>query len=133
MANTGLGNGVQGKGLAVVTGASSGIGRELANVSASAGYDLIVAADDPNIVDMAAHFRDLGVEVQSLQVDLSTIEGVDRLLEDIAADGRSVDLLMANAGQAIGKGFLDQDFGDVKRVVDTNIVGTLYLVHQVGQ
>jgi uncharacterized protein len=133
MANTELDDGLPGKGLAVVTGASIGIGLELANVAASKGYDLIVAADESKIVDMAAHFRDLGVAVQAVQVDLSTVEGVDRLLEDIAADGRSVDLLMANAGQGIGKGFLDQDFRDVKRVVDTNIVGTIYLVQQIGQ
>jgi uncharacterized protein len=82
---------------------------------------------------MAAHVHDLGVLVQAVNTDLSTIEGVDRLIEDIAADGRSVDLLMANAGRGLGKGFLDQDFLEVRHVVDTNILGTIYLVQQVGQ
>jgi uncharacterized protein len=121
------------KGLAVVTGASSGIGLELATIAASKGYDLIVAAEEAKIKDMAIHLHDYGVSVQAVQADLSTIEGVDRLIEDIAADGRSVDLLMANAGRGLGKGFLDQDFGEARRVIDTNIVGTTYLVQQVGQ
>ncbi len=120
-------------GLAVVTGASSGIGLELATIAASKGYDLIIAADEAKIEDMAVHFNDFGVSVQAVNADLSTIEGVDRLVEDIAADGRSVDLLMANAGRGLGKGFLDQDFAEARRVIDTNIVGTTYLVQQIGQ
>lgn len=119
-------------GLAVVTGASSGIGLELAKIAASKGYDLIVAADESQINDMASYLHDFGVYVQSVQADLSTIEGVDRLIEDIQADGRSVDLLMANAGRGLGKAFLDQDFAQARKVVDTNIVGTIYLVQQVG-
>jgi short-subunit dehydrogenase len=120
-------------GLAVITGASSGIGLELARIAASKGYDLIIAADEAKINDMAAHLSDFGVVVQSVEADLSTTGGVDRLLEAIEADGRSVDLLMANAGRGLGKGFLDQDFAGAKRVIDTNIVGTTYLVQQVGQ
>ena len=115
-------------GLAVVTGASSGIGLELAKIAASKGYHLIIAADEAKIEDMAAHIHDLGVSCQAVQTDLSTIEGVDRLIECIAADGRSVDLLMANAGRGLGKGFLDQDFAEARRVIDTNVVGTTYLV-----
>jgi short-subunit dehydrogenase len=120
-------------GLAIVTGASSGIGLELAKIAASKGYDLIIAADETKIEDMAAHIHDLGVSGQAVQTDLSTIEGVDCLIECIAADGRSVDLLMANAGRGLGKGFLDQDFAEARRVIDTNIVGTTYLVQQIGQ
>ncbi len=91
------------RGLAIVTGASSGIGLELATIAASKGYDLIIAADEAKIGDMAIHFQDFGVSVQAVKADLSTIEGVDRLIEDIAADGRSVDLLMANAGAALAR------------------------------
>jgi len=82
---------------------------------------------------MAVHFHDFGVSVQAVNADLSTIEGVDRLIEDIAADGRSVDLLMANAGRGLGRGFLDQNFAEARHVIDTNIVGTTYLVQQIGQ
>lgn len=120
-------------GLAVVTGASSGIGLELATIAASTGYDLIIASDEAKIEDIAIHLQDFGVSVQAVQADLSTIDGVDRLIEDIAADGRSVDLLMANAGRGLGKGFLDQDFAVALEVIETNIVGTIYLVHEIGR
>lgn len=118
-------------GLAIVTGASSGIGYELAVRCARHGFDLLIAADESRIEDAATQLRAIGVQVESLQVDLSTMEGVDRLHEAIR--GRQVHALLANAGRGLGHAFLDQDFGDVRRVVDTNVTGTLYLIHKVGQ
>ncbi|UYY77586.1 SDR family NAD(P)-dependent oxidoreductase [Sphingomonas sp. R1] len=113
---------------AIVTGASSGIGLELARLAARDGYDLLVVADTP-LVDAAAALRGEGVEVQSVETDLSTIEGVDRLLA--AAGGRRVDLLCANAGHGLGGGFLDQDVSEWRHVIDTNITGTAYLLQKV--
>ena len=120
------------KGLAVVTGASTGIGYELAKCAAEDGYDLIIAADEARIVQAAANLKEFGVSVEAVDTDLSTVEGVDKLMERVEADGRSVDLLMANAGRGLGKGFLDQDFAEARKVVDTNITGTIYLVQQIG-
>ncbi|MGR9251288.1 SDR family NAD(P)-dependent oxidoreductase [Rhizobium leguminosarum] len=119
-------------GLAVVTGASSGIGFELAKIAAAKGYDLIIAADEEGIKDAAAVLRRMGANVDALVADLSTLEVVDRLAECIEADGRSVDLLLANAGRGLGKGFLDQEFAEARRVIETNVLGTVYLIHQVG-
>jgi short-subunit dehydrogenase len=116
--------------LSVVTGASSGIGYELAKLCAADGFDLIVAADRPELVEAAQGLRALGANVQELQVDLSTIEGVDQLLALIG--DRPVDHLMANAGHGLGHGFLDQSVEDWRHVVDTNITGTIYLVQQVA-
>ncbi|GAA0743114.1 SDR family NAD(P)-dependent oxidoreductase [Sphingomonas sp. ABOLD] len=113
---------------AIVTGASSGIGLELARLAARDGYDLLVVADTP-LVDAAAALKDEGVDVQSVETDLSTIEGVDRLLA--AAGGRRVDLLCANAGHGLGGGFLDQDVSEWRHVIDTNITGTVYLLQKV--
>src|SRR3954451_20737347 len=115
---------------AIVTGASTGIGLELAKRCAKEGYDLLIAADEPDIEQAAASLRAGGAEVQSLQVDLATTEGVDKLYA--AAKGRPVDALLANAGRGLGHAFLDQDFGKARRVVDTNITGTIYLIHKVG-
>jgi short-subunit dehydrogenase len=117
--------------LAVVTGASTGIGYELAKCCAEDGFDLIVAADEPEIKKAAADFAALGAKVDAVEADLATIEGVDKLYGTIGA--RRVDALLANAGRGLGKGFLDQDFDDVLQVVNTNITGTIYLIQKVGR
>lgn len=118
------------RGLALVTGASSGIGLELARLCAEDGYDLLIGADEEEIELAAEHLRALGADVTAVETDLSTIEGVDALLD--GARGRPVDLLFANAGRGLGHAFLDQDFDDAMHVVDTNITGTIYLLHHVG-
>jgi short-subunit dehydrogenase len=115
-------------GLAVVTGASSGIGLELARLAAADGYDLIVAADTP-LVDAAAELRAAGAQVQSVECDLSSFDGVDRLLA--AAGGREIDLLFANAGHGLGRAFLEQEPAEWRHVIDTNITGTVYLLQKV--
>jgi short-subunit dehydrogenase len=119
------------KGLAVVTGASSGIGYELAKICAEEGFDLVIAADEPAIRQAADTMRRDGARVDAVQADLSTTEGVDQLLATIA--GRPIAALLANAGRGLGQAFLDQDFQDIRRVVDTNVTGTLYLLHKVGR
>lgn len=115
--------------LAIVTGASTGIGFELAHVAARDGYDLIVVADEPLIQAAAKDFGQHGTQVQAVEADLSTIEGVDRLLA--AAEGQRIDLLCANAGCGVGGAFLDQDVAAWRRVIDTNLTGTLYLLQKV--
>lgn len=114
---------------AIITGASTGIGFELAHLAAKDGYDLLVAADEPLIDASAADFRQYGTQVRSVEADLSTLNGIDLLLA--ATDGRQVDLLCANAGRGLGHGFLDQNVADWRRVIDTNITGTLYLLQKV--
>lgn len=113
---------------AIVTGASSGIGLELARLAARDGYDLLVVADTP-LVDAAAALQGEGVNVRSVETDLSTIEGVDRLL--VATGGRRIDLLCANAGHGLGGGFLDQEVSEWRHVIDTNVTGTVYLLQKV--
>jgi len=92
---------------------------------------MLIAADEPEIFNAADALRDLGVTVQAVETDLSTTEGVDELYG--ATNGRPVDALLANAGHGLGKGFLDQDWEEARHVIDTNVTGTIYLVHRVGK
>jgi short-subunit dehydrogenase len=117
--------------LAVITGASTGIGYELARCCAQNGFDLVIVADEAEIQDAAEDFRTLGAEVTAIEADLATIEGVEKLYA--AIEGRQVDALLANAGVGLGRSFLDQDFNDVIRVIDTNITGTLYLIQKIAR
>ncbi|HEY0085625.1 MAG TPA: SDR family NAD(P)-dependent oxidoreductase [Allosphingosinicella sp.] len=114
--------------LAIVTGASSGIGLELAKLAAQDGYDIIAAADTP-LGEAEAELKGLGVAVSGVETDLSTFEGVDRLLD--ALGGRTPDILLANAGHGLGHAFLDQDPAEWRHVIDTNITGTVYLLQKV--
>jgi len=111
---------------AIITGASTGIGLELAVLAADAGYDLLLAADT-SLTEVQARVGS-SVSVETLEGDLSTIEGVDRLFA--ATNGRTVDLLCANAGHGQGGAFLNQGVDDWRHVVDTNITGTVYLLQQ---
>lgn len=117
------------KGLAIVTGASTGIGFELAKLAAQDGYDLIVAADEPRIHAGAREFESFGTRVDAVEVDLSTIEGVDKLLA--VAEGRTVDVVIANAGISKGGAFLDQDVASWQHSIGTNVTGTVYLLQRV--
>jgi uncharacterized protein len=117
--------------LAVITGASTGIGKELAKIAGREGYDLIVVADEPQIDAAAGELNGLGVQVQAVEADLGTIEGNDQLLA--ALGGRPIDVLVANAGRGLGQGFLVQDVADWRRVIDTNVTGTTYLLQKVLQ
>jgi uncharacterized protein len=116
--------------LAIVTGASSGIGLGLARECARGGFDLLIAADRP-LAAAESELQGLGASVEAVEADLSTPHGVDKLYT--ALRGRPVSALLANAGQGLGHGFLDQDFNDIIKVIDTNITGTLALIHRIGQ
>jgi short-subunit dehydrogenase len=115
--------------LAIVTGASSGIGFELAKLCAENGFDLIIAADEPAIDTAADALRSIGVTIEPLMVDLATQQGVEQL--HALVGGRPVDYLLANAGHGLGRAFLDQDFEEIRHVIDTNVTGTVYLVQLI--
>jgi short-subunit dehydrogenase len=114
--------------LAIVTGASSGIGLELAKCAAEDGYDLIVAADTP-FVEAGPALKELGGQVEEVEGDLATQQGLDQLLAKVG--DRPVDVLVANAGHGLGHGFLDQSPSEWQHIINTNITGTLLLIQPI--
>lgn len=115
---------------AVVTGASSGIGYELARFAVEDGYDLLICADEPEIEHAAEKLRRLGGTVQTVQVDLATTAGTDDFWA--AVGDRRIDIFCANAGRALGTAFHEQEWDAIQRLIMLNIVQTTTLVHRVG-
>ena len=118
--------------LAVVTGASSGIGLELAKLFAADGYDLIVAAEDADIHPAAQGLGASGVAVAAVQVDLASPSGVETLIDRIDAAGRPLDVAALNAGVGAGGAFAtDTKLEDELRIVDLNVRSTVHLAKYV--
>lgn len=115
--------------IAVITGASSGIGFELAAIAAGEGYDLVIVADEPEIRAAAVRLGSHGGRVDAVETDLATVDGVDRLMTAIGE--RPVAILCANAGTATGGAFLDQQADEWRHAIDTNISGTVDLLQRI--
>jgi short-subunit dehydrogenase len=94
------------------------------------GYDLVIVADEPAIEQAAEALASHGGAVEAVEADLATVEGVDKLISQIGE--RDVDLLFLNAGRGLGEGFIDQEWKKIRRVIDTNITGTIYLARRLA-
>jgi short-subunit dehydrogenase len=116
---------------AVVTGASSGIGFELARQFAENGFDVLIAAEDDRIETAAAELRSTGADVLPVRTDLRKFEEVERLYSAITAHGRPVDAVALNAGIGQGGAFVDIDIADDLEVIQTNVVSTVHLAKLV--
>jgi uncharacterized protein len=113
---------------AVVTGASSGIGFELAKVFAEEGYDLLIAAEGEELSAASAELGQMDAHVESIRVDLSRSEGVEQLYERIQAGSRPVDVLALNAGIGAGGAFATEtDLAKELRLIDLNVRSTVQL------
>jgi uncharacterized protein len=125
--------GPTGREFAVVTGASSGIGYELARQFAEHGYDLLMTAEDEGITQAAADLsRDGRNEVRAVRADLATYEGVEELYRAIRESGRPVDAIAINAGRGAGGDFVrDTDLRDELNIIDVNVTSTVHLAKRV--
>jgi short-subunit dehydrogenase len=118
--------------LAVVTGASSGIGLELAKQFAAHGFDLVIAAEDAELVSAAAELQETGARVEAVRVDLAADEGVHELYRRITAVGRPVDAIALNAGIGVNGAFATEtDLADELKTIDLNVRSTVHLAKHV--
>ncbi|WP_041831849.1 SDR family oxidoreductase [Actinoplanes sp. N902-109] len=122
-----------GRDFAVVTGASSGIGYELARQFVENGYDLLIAAEDDGIEQAAVDLRRDGQnQVTAVRTDLATYEGVETLYTKIRETGRPIDAIALNAGRGIGGDFTgDTDLKEELNVIDVNVTSTVHLAKRV--
>jgi uncharacterized protein len=114
--------------LAVITGASSGIGFELAKVFAEEGFDLLIAAEDAELTTALEELKSLGANVEAHRVDLATEAGVIELYRHIRNTGRPVDALALNAGIGAGGAFATEtELADELKLIDLNVRSTVHL------
>lgn len=116
---------------AVVTGASSGIGLELARQFAQHGHDVVVCAEDAELDAAASDLATTGAGVQAVRADLATTDGVERLVAAVEATGRPVDALVLNAGVGNGGAFLDVPLADEQRLIALNVGSTVHLAKRL--
>jgi short-subunit dehydrogenase len=114
--------------LAVVTGASSGIGFELARILAEEGFDLLIAAEDAELTTALEQLTKSGANVEAHRVDLATEAGVIELYRHIQNSGRPVDVLALNAGIGAGGAFATEtELADELKLIDLNVRSTVHL------
>ena len=117
--------------LDIVTGASSGIGFELAKQFAENGYDLLICAEDSGIERAATDLRGAGAEVHTVRADLATYDGVEQLYAAATVAGRPVSAAALNAGVGLGGPFLETELAEEIRMSDLNITGTVHLAKRL--
>jgi len=120
--------------LAVVTGASSGIGFELARIFAEEGFDLLITAEDEELASAQRELNQLTASVECTREDLSKEEGVQRFYERIQATGRPVEVIALNAGIGAGGDFArETELRKELRLIDLNVRSTVHLCKLVVQ
>jgi uncharacterized protein len=116
---------------AVITGASSGIGLELAKLFASHGFDLLIISEDDQIDATADLLQSLGARVDGVQVDLATFEGVESVCRMIEENGQPIDALVLNAGVGVGGPFLESSLDEELNVIALNVASPVHMAKRL--
>lgn len=120
--------------LAVITGASSGIGYELSKVFVEEGYDVVIVAEDSGIFKVAKELESSGAQVIPLLIDLAEDSGVDMLYSRIKAERRPVDVVCINAGIGVGGASFDKtDLEKELKLVRLNVLSVVHLTKYILQ
>lgn len=122
------------KPLAVVTGASSGIGFELAKELTNRGFDLVIAAEDERISQAATQLQQNGNTVTPVQVDLADYDGVEKFYNELKSTGRPLDVVAINAGIGVGGDFArETDLRAELNLINLNVTSSVHLAKRVLQ
>lgn len=124
-------NNTAARSFAVVTGGSNGIGRALAAQFAQNGFDVLIAAEDAGVTEVATALSSTGKRVEAIQVDLSTPEGVEKLAETLQSQGRPIDAIAINAGIGVGGEFIETPLDRELEMIDLNVRSTVHLTKRV--
>ncbi len=121
--------------IALITGATSGIGAACAATFAAQGYDLILIARRENLLISQAEelTSKYNVQVKKIQADVRDKENINYVLDILPAEWKKVDVLVNNAGLSQGLDPIDKgDTDDWDRMIDTNVKGLLYVTKVVS-
>jgi short-subunit dehydrogenase len=120
------------KQFALVTGASSGIGYELAKQFVNHNYELIAVADSEKIHAAARELGELGAVVQPVQADLATAEGVEKVWSAVQKSGKTLDAIALNAGVGVSGDFVRENtLEDELRLIGLNVTSVVHLAKLV--